>query len=93
MHTQHPIQHQPARRWATLKDAATYCGLSTRTLQELIRDEFIVSTLVKRPNATRGRRLIDLRSLDAWIEQGIGDKCLLPELEAGAAARRLNPAN
>ncbi len=81
MHTQHPIQHQPARRWATLKDAATYCGLS------------IVSTLVKRPNATRGRRLIDLRSLDAWIEQGIGDKCLLPELEAGAAARRLNPAN
>ncbi len=83
----------PAPRWATLQGAAQYSGLSTRLLQNCIRERLIVSTVAKRPGAKRGRRLIDLRSLDAWIEQGIGDKCLLPELEAGAAARRLNPAN
>ena len=62
-------QIQP--RWATLKDAATYSGLSERYLQDFIRDGLIQSSLVKRTNAKRGRRLIDLWSLDECIQQGL----------------------
>ncbi len=58
-------------RWATLKQAAEYSGLSERHLYNLIGDGLICSSLVKRPNASRGRRLIDLHSLDAWIESGL----------------------
>jgi hypothetical protein len=62
-------QIQP--RWATLKDAAKYSGLSERYLQDFIRDGLIQSSLVKRTNAKRGRRLIDLWSLDECIQQGL----------------------
>jgi len=58
-------------RWATLKQAASYSGLSDRHLYTLIGDGLIRSSLVKRPNASRGRRLVDLRSLDDWIESGL----------------------
>jgi hypothetical protein len=58
-------------RWATLKQAASYSGLSDRHLYTLIGDGLIRSSLVKRPNASRGRRLVDLYSLDAWIETGL----------------------
>ncbi|MDB4395718.1 helix-turn-helix domain-containing protein [Akkermansiaceae bacterium] len=58
-------------RWATLKQAADYSGLSERHLYNAIADGLIRSSLVKRPNASRGRRLVDLRSLDAWIEKGL----------------------
>jgi hypothetical protein len=59
------------KRWATLRQASRYCGLSERHLQNLISEELIASSLVKRPDASRGRRLVDLRSLDAWIENGL----------------------
>ena len=59
------------KRWATLSEAAHYCGLTQRTLYNLIGDGLIRSSLVKRPNASRGRRLVDLRSLDDWIEKGL----------------------
>ena len=58
-------------RWATLKQAADYSGLSERHLYNAIADGLIRSSLVKRPNASRGRRLVDLYSLDAWIETGL----------------------
>jgi hypothetical protein len=64
-------QLQP--RWATLKGAAKYSGLSERYLQDFIRDGLIQSSLVRRPNSKKGRRLIDLRSLDEWIEQGLNE--------------------
>ena len=60
-----------APRWATIKRAAEYSGLSERHLYNAIADGLIRSSLVKRPNASRGRRLVDLRSLDAWIETGL----------------------
>jgi excisionase family DNA binding protein len=60
-----------APRWATVKQAAEYSGLSERHLYNLIGDGLIRSSLAKRPNASRGRRLIDLHSLDAWIETGL----------------------
>ena len=58
-------------KWATLKKAADYSGLSERHLYNAIADGLIRSSLVKRPNASRGRRLVDLHSLDAWIETGL----------------------
>ncbi|MDA7657023.1 helix-turn-helix domain-containing protein [Akkermansiaceae bacterium] len=59
------------KRWATLSEAAHYCGLTERTIYNLIGDGLIRSSLVKRLNASRGRRLVDLHSLDSWIETGL----------------------
>ena len=64
------IEETPPK-WATLKKAAEYSGLSERHLYNAIADGLIRSSLVKRPNASRGRRLVDLRSLDDWIEKGL----------------------
>ena len=62
---------QGCPKWATVKQAAKYSGLSERHLYNAIADGLIRSSLVKRPNASRGRRLVDLHSLDAWIETGL----------------------
>ena len=59
------------KRWATLNEAAHYCGLTPRTIYNLIGDGLIRSSLAKRPNASRGRRLVDLRSLENWINTGL----------------------
>jgi hypothetical protein len=59
------------KRWATLSEAAHYCGLTQRTLYNLIGDGLIRSSHPKRPNASRGRRLVDLHSLDGYIETGL----------------------
>ena len=76
------------RRWATLKQAASYCGLSERTLYTAIREEHILSSLVQRSNRARGTRLVDLKSLDCWIEAGIGQMgarpLIRPQKEAEA---------
>lgn len=61
-------------RWASYPDAANYSGLSTRLLEELVKDELIESSLVCRPGRARGVRLLNLRSLDSYIESGIGGK-------------------
>ena len=67
------VKNYPKPKWATLKGAAEHRGLSERYLQTLISDDHIRSSLLRRPNAGRGRRLIDLRSLDEWIEQGLNE--------------------
>ena len=58
-------------RWATIKTADEYSSLSERHLYNAIADGLIRSSLVKRPNTSRGRRLVDLRSLDDWIVSGL----------------------
>jgi hypothetical protein len=67
-------------RWANLPKAEKYSGLGVRVLEKAITLGTIRSSLVHFPGAKRGRRLIDLRSLDAWIESGIGSKAALPYL-------------
>ena len=61
-------------RWLTLKGAAIYTGLSERTNQNYIKANLVISSNVVMPGASRGRRLVDRISLDAFIEQGIGGK-------------------
>jgi hypothetical protein len=61
-------------RWATYPEASKYSGLSTRLLEELVKDQLITSSLVRRPGCARGMRILDLRSLDSYIEKGIGGK-------------------
>jgi hypothetical protein len=77
-------------RWATLSHASRYCGLSERLLQSAIQHNLIRSSLVRKPNARRGRRLVDLRSLDEWIELGIGGKSDLPALASSHIKSNLN---
>lgn len=67
----------PFARWATYKQAARYSGLSTRLLQDFVKDGLISSSLVRKPGAGRGVRLIDLHSLDEFIEQGLHFKAEL----------------
>jgi hypothetical protein len=69
------VQSQTIRpKWAGLKVAKQYSGFSIRLLQAYIADDLIRSSLVKKPGCKRGIRLIDLESLDAFIEKGIGAK-------------------
>ena len=63
--------YEQGPRWATLKQAAEYSGLSERHLYNAIGDGLIRSSLVKRLNTNRGRRLVDLSSLENWIETGL----------------------
>ncbi|WP_419529552.1 helix-turn-helix domain-containing protein [Haloferula sp.] len=58
-------------RWLPLKKASIYSGLSARTLQNYIRKGLIKSSNVIAPGSSRGRRLIDRESLDAFIEAGV----------------------
>jgi hypothetical protein len=67
-------EHGVLPRWANYKQASAYSGLSTRVLQDYVRDGLIRSSLVRKPGAKRGVRIVDLTSLDALIEQGIGAK-------------------
>lgn len=46
-------------------------GLLTRLIDELARTGVIRSSHARRPGATRGRRLIDMNSLFAYIEAGV----------------------
>jgi len=66
-----------APRWLTLDKAAAYCGLGQRCLQNYIKAGHIRSSNAVAPGATRGRRLIDRESLDAFIEAGVGGKTML----------------
>lgn len=64
-------------RWFTLAQASMYSGLGTRVLQNYIREELIRSSNVCSPGTSRGRRLINRESLDAFIEAGVGKKTSL----------------
>lgn len=64
--------HSITPRWLTYEQAAIYSGLGTRVLENHVRAGFIRSSNACAPGASRGRRLIDRLSLDAFIEAGIG---------------------
>lgn len=59
-------------RWLTYKNASRYSGLGVRVLQNYAKAGFIRSSNACAPGCSRGRRLIDRRSLDAFIEAGVG---------------------
>lgn len=61
-------------RWLTFQKASFYSGLGERVLQNHVKNGFIRASNVCAPGATRGRRLIDRESLDAFIEAGVGKK-------------------
>ena len=70
-----------AARWATIPGASRYSGLGDRVIENAAASGVLRSSLVRSfPGAKRGRRLIDLRSLDEWIESGIGGKAEVPYL-------------
>lgn len=71
--TDHPI----TPRWLTYDQGAMYSGLGIRVLQNHVKAGFIRSSNVCAPGATRGRRLIDRESLDAFIEAGVGKTTVL----------------
>jgi len=55
--------------------------MGERVIENAARNGVIRSSLVLSfPGAKRGRRLIDLRSLDAWIEAGVGGRAEVPYL-------------
>jgi len=58
--------------WFTFEGASAYCGLSVSTIQMIVSRNLVISSNVRMPGNTRGRRLIKRESLDAFIEQGIG---------------------
>lgn len=60
------------QRWGNYKQARSNSGLSIRLLQDYVKDGLIRSSVVTKPGSRRGVRLIDLHSLDALIEAGVG---------------------
>jgi hypothetical protein len=58
-------------RWAHPDQAITYSGLGRTFLYGLIKAGEIASVRISKNNKERGRalRLIDLRSIDQWIEK------------------------
>lgn len=58
--------------WLTYEQAAIYSGLGTRVLENHVRAGYIRSSNACAPGSTRGRRLIDRKSLDTFIEAGVG---------------------
>jgi hypothetical protein len=61
-------QHYIAPQWLTMEGACRYSGLSDGTIWAYIREGYIVSANVILPGNSRGRRLINRPSLDAFIE-------------------------
>lgn len=59
-------------RWGNYKQARAHSGLSVRLLQDYVKDGLIRSSVVTKPGAKRGVRLLDLHSLDDLIEAGVG---------------------
>jgi hypothetical protein len=58
-------------RWAHPDQAVQYSGLGRTFLYGLIKAGDVKSVRISKNNKARGRaqRLIDLRSVDAWIER------------------------
>ncbi|MEI6654167.1 MAG: helix-turn-helix domain-containing protein [Verrucomicrobiota bacterium] len=75
------------RRWLTYELAEIYSGIGARTLQNHIRAGHIRSSNACAPGATRGRRLIDRESLDAFIEAGVGAPMTQLAMNSGGATR------
>lgn len=75
-------------RWGKKNMAARYSGLSVRLLDDLVARDIVRSSLVRQPGCARGVRLIDLDSLDLYIEAGIGQKTDLEMNRDGAPKYR-----
>ena len=75
--------------WFTYKGASQYCGLSIRKLEELVKERAVVSSNLKDPGNSRGRRLIKRISLDEYIEAGIEAP---PSESSPTKGRKLSPA-
>ncbi|QTN34169.1 helix-turn-helix domain-containing protein [Akkermansiaceae bacterium] len=60
---------QIAPQWLTIEGATKYSGLSDGTIWTYIREGHIVSANIVLPGNSRGRRLINRPSLDAFIER------------------------
>lgn len=60
-------------RWVTIEGAARYCGLSKPLLEVYCAKKLVRSSNMKQPGMSRGRRLIDLRSLDELIERNVDE--------------------
>jgi hypothetical protein len=60
-------------RWLRIPQAIGYSGIGERTLEKLISSGQVVSAHVLLPGNTRGVRLIDRQSLDAFIESAISN--------------------
>ncbi len=79
--TNHCNSNSIKAKWGTINQASTYSGMGERVIENAAKSGIIRSSLVRSfPGAKRGRRLIDLRSLEAWIEAGIGGKAEVPYL-------------
>jgi hypothetical protein len=76
-----------APRWLTLEGASTYSGLTVRTLQNYITAGHVRSSNVVAKGKTRGRRLVDRRSLDAFIEEGVSRPPAEIAMNKGRAAK------
>lgn len=65
-------QTQPITpRWAGWKGASIYSGFSVGTLKNHAAAGHIRTANVVADGNLRGRRLVDLRSLDQFIEEGV----------------------
>lgn len=80
-------------RWLTLEGASTYSGLTIRTLQNYITAGHIVSANVVAPGNSRGRRLLDRASLDAFIEEGLTRPPSDIPMNRGRKTKRSNEAD
>ena len=58
-------------KWMAVQTAADWSGFSDRHIEELARTGQIVSSNVIQEGKSRGRRLILVESLDAFIMAGI----------------------
>ncbi len=87
-HTMSAHNQPSTAAWASLEASSKYSGLGVRVLENAVKNGMVRSSLVRSfPTAKRGRRLIDLRSLDQWIEAGVGGKSELPYLVGGGNRR------
>jgi len=74
-------------KWFTYDAAQGYSGIGARTLQTFVKKGYIRSSNCCAPGSTRGRRLIDRESLDAFIEAGVGAPATSLAMNTGRAIR------
>jgi hypothetical protein len=56
----------------TFQQASYYTGVSVETLENYAKADLITVSNVIMPGATRGRKLIDRKSLDLLIDSSVG---------------------
>ncbi len=66
---QNPPQFQP--KWLRIKDVTPYCGLKRSMVFKLIEEGKVLVSRIKRPGKSRGITLVNVESLDRWIESGL----------------------